>query len=87
MGPSLVADISGNNPTSRQVVTLSGTVQPGNSGGPLLTESGEVAGVIFARDANSAPVGYALAMDEVLPVVALAGSLQSAVPSGACLAD
>lgn len=87
VGPSLVADISGNNPTSRQVVTLSGTVQPGNSGGPLLTESGEVAGVIFARDANSAPVGYALAMDEVLPVVALAGSLQSAVPSGACLAD
>lgn len=87
VGPSLVADISGNNPTSRQVVTLSGTVQPGNSGGPLLTESGDVAGVIFARDANSAPVGYALAMDEVLPVVALAGSLQSAVPSGACLAD
>ena len=87
VGPSLVADIGGNNPTSRQVVTLSGTVQPGNSGGPLLTESGEVAGVIFARDANSAPVGYALAMDEVLPVVALAGSLQSAVPSGACLAD
>jgi len=87
VGPSLVADITGANPASRQVITLSGTVQPGNSGGPLLTEAGEVTGVIFARDANSAPVGYALAMDEVLPVVALADSLQSAVPSGACIAD
>lgn len=86
VGPSLVADITGANPASRQVISLSGTVQPGNSGGPLLTEAGEVTGVIFARDAASAPIGYALAMDEVLPVVALADSLQSAVPSGACVA-
>ncbi|MGK9147603.1 MarP family serine protease [Plantibacter flavus] len=86
VGPSLVADITGANPASRQVITLSGSVQPGNSGGPLLTEAGEVTGVIFARDANSAPIGYALAMDEVLPVVALADSLQAAVPSGSCVA-
>ncbi|HXH33119.1 MAG TPA: MarP family serine protease [Plantibacter sp.] len=87
VGPSLVADITGANPTSRQVITLSGTVQPGNSGGPLLTEAGEVTGVIFARDANSAPIGYALAMDEILPVVALADTLQAAIPSGACVAE
>ncbi|MGG7464916.1 MULTISPECIES: MarP family serine protease [unclassified Plantibacter] len=85
VGPSLVADIHGQNPAPREVVTLSGQVRPGNSGGPLLTEDGHVAGVVFARDANSAPIGYALAMDEVLPVVAQAGALTEAVPSGTCI--
>lgn len=82
---SMVADITGANPAPREVVTLAGQVRPGNSGGPLLTEDGAVTGVVFARDANEAPIGYALAMDEVMPVVAQAPSLTQSVASGTCL--
>ena len=84
VGPVNVADIYGNNPTPRQVYTLAADVQEGESGGPLLSESGVLAGVIFAKSATTANVGYALAMEEVEPVATLAASLDSAVSSGAC---
>ena len=35
-------------------------VQPGNSGGPLLTTKGTVAGTIFARSLMDTSTGYAL---------------------------
>ncbi|QYF72210.1 MarP family serine protease [Cryobacterium sp. PAMC25264] len=81
----LVADIYGQSPTERSVYTLAADVQQGESGGPLLSDGGQVAGVIFAKAANTANVGYALAMDEVTPVVDQAGSLSAAVSSGACI--
>jgi len=81
----LVADIYGQSPTERSVYTLAADVQQGESGGPLLSDSGQVAGVIFAKAANTANVGYALAMDEVTPVVDQAGGLSAAVSSGACV--
>jgi len=81
----LVADIYGQSPTERSVYTLAADVQQGESGGPLLSVNGQVAGVIFAKAANTANVGYALAMDEVTPVVDQAASLSAAVSSGACI--
>lgn len=84
VGPVNVADIYGDNPTPRQVYTLASDVQEGESGGPLLSESGVLVGVIFAKSATTANVGYALAMEEVEPVAVLAPSLESAVSSGAC---
>ncbi|MET3768338.1 S1-C subfamily serine protease [Marisediminicola sp. UYEF4] len=84
VGPVNVADIYGNNPTPRQVYTLASDVQEGESGGPLLSESGVLAGVIFAKSATTENIGYALAMEEVEPVAVLAASLESAVSSGAC---
>ena len=81
----LVADIYGQSPTERSVYTLAADVQQGESGGPLLSDSGQVAGVIFAKAANTANVGYALAMDEVTPVVDQAVGLSAAVSSGACV--
>lgn len=80
-----MADIYGQNPAPRQVYTLAADVQHGESGGPLLSEAGQVAGVIFAKGADVANVGYALAMDEVQPVAARAASLGSAVSSGRCM--
>jgi len=80
-----VADIYGQNPTPRQVYTLAADVQEGESGGPLLSETGVVAGVIFAKSAATANVGYALAMDEVEPVAAVAPTLEAAVSSGSCV--
>lgn len=81
----LVADIYGQNPTPRAVYTLAADVQQGESGGPLVAGDGRVAGVIFAKAANTANVGYALAMSEVTPVVDQAAGLASAVDSGTCV--
>jgi S1-C subfamily serine protease len=80
-----VADIYGQSPTPRAVYTLAADVQQGESGGPLVSVDGRVAGVIFAKAANTANVGYALAMSEVTPVVEQASDLSSAVDSGACI--
>lgn len=84
VGPVTVADIYGGNPAPRQVYTLASDVQEGESGGPLLSESGVLSGVIFAKSATTENIGYALAMEEVEPVALLAPSLNSAVSSGAC---
>jgi len=85
VGPQLVADIYGQSPAPRSVYTLAADVQQGESGGPLLSADGQVAGVIFAKAANTANVGYALAMDEVTPVVDQAAGLSGSVSSGTCI--
>lgn len=53
-------DIYGGKGVQRQVYSLAGVVQPGNSGGPLLTTKGTVAGTIFARSLMDTSTGYAL---------------------------
>lgn len=58
-------DIYGTAPSTRDVYALRSLVRPGNSGGPLLTTDGRVAGVIFARSTSEAGTGYALTVDEV----------------------
>jgi S1-C subfamily serine protease len=82
-----VADIYGANPSARQVYTLASDVQQGESGGPLLSLDGELAGVIFAKAENTPNVGYALAMEELAPVAARAASLSAPVASGHCVRD
>ncbi|WP_120522208.1 MarP family serine protease [Arthrobacter celericrescens] len=80
----LVPDIYGNNPAPEQVYKLAGDVQPGNSGGPLLSQQGRVAGVIFAKTTSDVAVGYALTMEDLAPVAARAPSLSAAVSPGQC---
>jgi S1-C subfamily serine protease len=57
----------------RDVYSLYATVRQGNSGGPLLTRDGQVAGVVFAKSLDDANTGYALTAAEVAPD-AMAGS-------------
>ncbi|MBC7442576.1 MAG: MarP family serine protease [Ramlibacter sp.] len=85
VAPALVADIYGQSPTQRQIYTLAADVQHGESGGPLLSEAGVVAGVIFAKSTITANLGYALAMEEVDPVAEQAAALSAPVSSGACI--
>lgn len=80
-----LANIYGQDPSPRLVYTLAADIQQGQSGGPLLSEAGLVAGVIFAKAATTPNVGYALAMEEVEPVATQAASLSSPVSSGACV--
>lgn len=84
VGPQLVADIYGDSPSERQVYTLASDVQEGESGGPLLNEAGLLAGVIFAKGADSQNVGYAIAMGDVQPVLDAAAGLIEPVSSGRC---
>ena len=81
----LVPDIYGNNPSPEDIYRLAGDVQPGNSGGPLLTTDGQVAGVVFAKATSDAEVGFAITMNDVDPVAQQAPSLSSPVSSGQCI--
>jgi S1-C subfamily serine protease len=81
----LVPDIYGSNPSPEEIYRLAGNVQPGNSGGPLLTTEGQVAGVIFAKATSDAEMGFAITMDDLNPVASQAASLSAPVSSGQCI--
>ncbi|MFE1663836.1 MarP family serine protease [Microbacterium sp. P02] len=80
-----VPDIYSDSTNPRDVYSLAAAVQPGNSGGPLLTSGGQVAGVVFARGDTDAGKGYAMTNAELAPVVAAATGWTSAVPTGRCI--
>ncbi|UUT35545.1 trypsin-like peptidase domain-containing protein [Microbacterium elymi] len=84
-GTAPVADIYDESSEPRPVYSLKAQVRPGNSGGPLLTASGTVAGVVFARSEDDGDLGYAIADQALAPVVARLGSFTSTVSSGHCV--
>ena len=79
-----VFDIYRSSQNNREVYTLATEVNVGDSGGPFLTTDGQVAGVVFAKAANTANVGYAMTMAELDPVAAQAPGLTAQVDSGTC---
>ncbi|PRY16146.1 MarP family serine protease [Kineococcus rhizosphaerae] len=79
-------DIHDTRDVVREVYSVAATVQPGNSGGPLLTEDGRVAGVVFAKSLDDPDTGYVLAPVELDAVLAEAGSSTAPVGTGACTA-
>lgn len=81
----LVPDIYGKDASPEDVYRLAGDVQPGNSGGPLLTMDGQVAGVVFAKATTESSLGFAITMNDLSPVAAQAPGLGSAVSSGQCI--
>lgn len=81
----LVPDIYGNNAAPEDVYRLAGDVQPGNSGGPLLTTDGQVAGVVFAKSTSENSLGFAITMNDLAPVAAQAPGLGDPVSPGQCI--
>jgi S1-C subfamily serine protease len=72
---------------TREIYSLYAKVQPGNSGGPLLTPSGGVLGVVFAQSLDDKATGYALTAAEVAPDAAKGQSATAKVPTGACTTE
>jgi S1-C subfamily serine protease len=52
-------------PLTRPALELQARVRAGDSGAPVLTESGELAGVVFARSRNDPNTAYAVAAEAV----------------------
>jgi S1-C subfamily serine protease len=78
-------DIYGEDRVEREVISLRGDVEPGNSGGPLLADDGRVYGVIFAASLTDPDTGYALSPAAVAPALSAAAA-GSPVDTGRCLA-
>ncbi|GAA3879931.1 MarP family serine protease [Leifsonia kafniensis] len=85
LGPLVLQETTSQSLSAREVYTLASDIQQGESGGPLLSDTGHVVGVVFAKSAQTPNVGYALGMREVSPVVDQAAGLSEPVSSGSCV--
>lgn len=75
-------DIYGDGITTREVFSVRSTIRPGNSGGPLLTPTGKVYGVVFARSTTDAETGYVLTADQVADAARRAAQATAPVSTG-----
>lgn len=81
------SDIYGQPGVSREIYSLFTRVEPGNSGGPLLSESGKVVGVVFAKSLDDESTGYALTLKEAQPVLDAAPVATNRVSTGGCSSE
>jgi S1-C subfamily serine protease len=77
-------DIYQNRQVTRQIYSLYSTVRPGNSGGPLLTPGGRVAGIVFAAAVDNPHTGYALTAAEVASDAATGATATATVSTEGC---
>ncbi len=77
-------DIYDNGQVIREVFSVRGLVRSGNSGGPLVSESGEVLGVIFAASVSDKSTGYALTAQQVADDARRGATATAAVSTGEC---
>jgi S1-C subfamily serine protease len=78
-------DAYGAGPITRQMTTFRGTVQPGNSGGPMVDTRGRVVTTVFARSTGTTRRGgYGVPNAIVARRLAEARSSGSPVSTGSC---
>lgn len=70
--------------TTRQVYSVKATVVPGNSGGPLINQGGQVIGLVFAQSTTYNQVGYALTTAQFLQELHQASTRTQSVDTGGC---
>jgi len=70
--------------TTREIYSLKGDVEQGNSGGPVITKDGSVIGVVFAKSTSYNQIGYALTMQSVIQEINQATGNTAAVDTGSC---
>ncbi|GIF25248.1 S1-C subfamily serine protease [Actinoplanes tereljensis] len=77
-------DIYDSGDVTREIYTIYALVRSGNSGGPLITPTGQVLGVIFAAAADDKYTGFALTADEAAPVAQAGLNRTRAVSTDDC---
>jgi S1-C subfamily serine protease len=77
-------NIYGSDTVVREVYSLRGNVRPGNSGGPIVTSKGDVAGLVFAASVTDRQTGYALTAEQVRDTAAAGVTTGDTVSTGAC---
>lgn len=76
--------IYGESGVQRDIYVLRGSVQQGNSGGPLTDDAGDVYGMVFASGLEEQDTAYALTADEIRAALEAAGGANQVVPNGSC---
>jgi len=79
-------DIYDSGKVVREVYIMRALVRPGNSGGPVLDDDGEVIGVVFGSAIDDPDTGFALTADQVQDSVAAGLKAKAEVATGACTA-
>lgn len=77
-------DIYQTHTVTRNIYAVRAVVEPGNSGGPLLTPGGSVFGMVFAAAVDVKNTGYALTAGEVSSDVRAGRAATAPVSTGAC---
>lgn len=77
-------DIYDASDVTREIYTIRALVRSGNSGGPLVTPSGKVLGVIFAAAADDRNVGFALTANEAASTARAGVAHTRGVRTGDC---
>ncbi len=80
------ADIYGRPGAEREIYSLRADIRKGASGGPVLDPRGQVVGMVFATSLDDPQTGYALTLQEVLPVVEQGMASSRAVSTRTCTA-
>jgi S1-C subfamily serine protease len=81
---ALGRDIYGDSYVDREVYELRAKVREGDSGGPFVLPTGEVAGVVFAASTTDANSGYALTGSEVADEIRAGSRATEPVSTGGC---
>lgn len=68
----------------RNIYALRATVVPGNSGGPVITAAGKVAGVVIGHSTIQNRTGYAITANQIEGSVSAALSRNQVVSTGSC---
>jgi S1-C subfamily serine protease len=75
--------------TRREVFVLAAVTEPGDSGAPVVDQSGKVLGVLFAFDLSRPTTAYALTSQELNAVLdpVLSSTHHTSVATGPCLSE
>jgi S1-C subfamily serine protease len=77
-------NIYGDALVTRDIEVLSARIIPGNSGGPIVNDAGQIIGVVFAQSTTQANVGYALTIPQIDKDLEAARGKTSAVSTEGC---
>ncbi len=77
-------DIYGDAGVAREVYSFRGQVEPGNSGGPLLSTSGTVFGMVFGAGIQDQATGYAITAAQLADIAQSGLGRTEPVGTGSC---